>query len=129
VLADQTQPPPAAPTQAPTPLAPTGTYNTHVCPDPLPPPFSWTALAGATSYDILYQNLTKGRTHLQRTGSNATSRQPPFMFYTGDRYQWQVRAVNTGGEGPWSTPLGFVGQEGSTRQGCVISGTAQVSYF
>lgn len=128
VLPDQTTVP-TAPGQAPTPIAPSGAYNTHRCAEPAPPPFSWSAVSGATNYEIRYTNLTSGRTHLQRTAVGVTSQKPPFLFLNGNQYQWQVRALNGAGAGPWSAALGFTGQDGPASRNCYIAGTARVSYF
>jgi hypothetical protein len=73
---------------------------------------SWNAVTGAATYEIqisitnTFAVVTFGRTGL-------TSRSIRVSPQLGSRnaFFWRVRAVNTGGNGPWSAVRGF-----TTRQ-------------
>jgi PKD repeat protein len=84
------------PVLPPVPIAPVG----NVLGGANPPPFSWTAVANATAYDVdvwqdrVYEGVTSPWT-------------PPRTFTVGTLYWWRVRARNTGGVGPWSAWASF----------------------
>jgi hypothetical protein len=124
--APATQPPPPPPqiTAAPSPIGPSGTYNTALCPLPENPLFSWGPVAGATSYIVEYVNSTRNQT-MTRTVSS-TSTRPPAMFLEGNLYSWRVRGSNATGQGPWSGYMTFTGVAGTSTGPCV---TGRTQYF
>ena len=68
------------------------------------PTFSWTAVAGATSYAIRLNDVSAIQANIfPGTTVTGTSWQPPVDLVSGRMYSWQVRAVNNNGLGAWST--------------------------
>ena len=78
------------------PIGPTGGQNNQ----PNPPQFTWTAAAGATSYDVdIYQGAV-----YTAAGTTFT---PPAPILTGKAVFWRVRGRNGGDAGPWSAYANF----------------------
>jgi hypothetical protein len=107
ILQDQgwtiSNPAPAAPTLS----APAGTITTRT------PTFTWSAVAGATSYD-LYVAIPFGAAVINMTDLAPTvctgaicSQASPVSLPTGQDYVWWVRAKNAFGPGDWSASLQF----------------------
>lgn len=92
-------PPPAPPAGTPVLSGPTS-WNTNLCAYPPNTPLSWSAVAGATSYNVLFSNLTANRTTTYNVKATTTTGPAPLI--AGNSYQWQVQAVNAGGVGPLS---------------------------
>ena len=102
-------------TAVPLPPAPTG-----VGPSgngiPVTTPFTFTAVSGATGYQIWLQNNTAGAgsplniTPSQAgctSGTGTCTYTSPTPFTTGNNYAWVVAAQNALGQGPWSPALNF----------------------
>lgn len=77
---------------------PTGPVN----PAPgLRPTFTWTGVAGAR-YEVRVNDLSGGATNVfPNAVATGTIWQPPADLVSGRAYQWQVRAVNSLGQGGW----------------------------
>jgi hypothetical protein len=70
------------------------------------PDLFWTAVPGATSYQVQLVDLTTKTTYTWT--SAGVDLRVPFALTRGRSYRWQVRAVNaTGVLSPWSNPLMF----------------------
>ncbi len=98
---------PAAPTEKPTLLAPSGTITTNT------PTYSWTSVATATQYYLWVNDSSAVR--IQQVISSAAagcsgggncSFTPATALFNGNAVFW-VQAQNPNGDGPWSDPLGF----------------------
>jgi hypothetical protein len=63
-------------------------------------PIRWTAVSGATSYDIQFTN---GATVLASTATGTTATRTGLT--RGRSYTVQVRAKNASGNGAWSAPI------------------------
>jgi len=64
--------------------------------------FTWTAIAGATGYELeLQEELPSGAWKTLHTHKLGTTRFRPAKLERG-RYRWRVRAVGDGSEGGWS---------------------------
>src|SRR5262245_20176098 len=73
------------------------------------PVFSWTPVAGATSYAIRVNDISAQLTNVFPGAiATGTSWQPPTDLASGRTYTWQVRAVNQTGLGAWSSLGTFV---------------------
>lgn len=71
------------------------------------PGFNWSALPGATRYELLLQNRTTNVTAANPSNLNTTNWVPTAPLATGD-YRWQVRGVtSTGILGGWSIAKDF----------------------
>jgi hypothetical protein len=70
------------------------------------PAFSWTAVAGATRYVLILDDLTTGqrRATVRTTDLNWT---PTAPLVNGHVYRWKVSARNAAGQGMWTLPLAF----------------------
>ena len=86
-----------APLAAPTQVGPSGTVAT------LLPTFEWTAVDGATSYD-LYIYATPDRL-LKAINTAATTQRCTFYLTAGQSYKWVVRARAGEEPGAWSPGL------------------------
>lgn len=95
----------------PTLISPSGTIDT------LTPTYTWTAVTGATSYELSVQN---GGTEVYNTPPAPTTLQasavcqgatcsytPTTALTNGQSYTWRVRARNTYSNGPWSSIFTF----------------------
>src|SRR5690242_3084411 len=84
---------------APSPIAAAGSITNA---EPL---FSWNTVAGADHYDVWVDDQTSGQTAVLRnqavSGITWLASAP---LRTGDRYSWQVRAIDATGTvvSPWS---------------------------
>jgi predicted phage tail protein len=81
-------------------VAPTGSATVQ-------PTFSWTAVTGAASYDLVLQDQSTGQSS-QQTGLKSTTFTPSSPLTVDDTYAWSVNAVDSkGNSGPSSAPLTF----------------------
>ena len=78
---------------APTPVAPQGCLITAQ------PTLSWTAVAGASAYDLTLERVFDGLLILESDVSSATSFQVPSSLSAYTEYRFRVRALG----GAWST--------------------------
>jgi hypothetical protein len=96
-------PPPGAPTQ----VSPTGSITTTT------PVYTWNAVSGATSYNLLVQNTGGVAVNAPFTasaagcaaGTGTCSVTPSTALANGTSYNWFVNAVNAGGNSAWSSGL------------------------
>lgn len=72
----------------------------------LRPTFTWTAVAGATSYNISVENLTDGGT-ISITGITGTSAAPATDLPANKDFRWRVQAVQGANLSPFSSYLNF----------------------
>ncbi|GAB4161764.1 MAG: hypothetical protein Tsb009_38970 [Planctomycetaceae bacterium] len=84
----------------PTLTAPGSTTNDNT------PTFTWNAVAGATSYELLVYNITTGQAVVNQTGITGTSFTPGTALRQG-MHQAFLRAVNGTGNSAYSTALNF----------------------
>jgi hypothetical protein len=84
-------------------VAPVGT--TTAVGDPTPA-FAWTAVAGATSYTFEIDAGNSIGTVFKQVSTHNTRVTLTTAIADGP-YTWRVRAVNTSGNGPWSTPVNW----------------------
>jgi hypothetical protein len=86
----------------PAPSAPTGAVAN------LRPSFSWSAIAGATAYEVRVRDVSANRFNIfpgvRVTGTSWT---PPADLVSGRKYSFTVRAVNASNLGVWSTAAAF----------------------
>ena len=88
---------------APSKISPLGTAND------IRPIFSWTGIAGATSYAIRVNDVSAQLANIFPTAATTgTSWRPPSDLASGRTYTWQVRAMNQNGFGAWTTLGTFV---------------------
>lgn len=86
---------------SPTVLGPVGTIQVQT------PTITWSASAGAASYDLWISNLTTGQSPVIQTNVSATSYTPINPMGIG-RYRVWVRSKTSGGSlGTWSTAKDF----------------------
>jgi len=86
----------------PTPTAPTGTVAD------LRPSFSWSAIAGATAYEVRVRDVSANRFNIfPGVRVTSTSWTPPADLVSGRKYSFTVRAVNAANLGTWSTAAAF----------------------
>ncbi|MEX1233005.1 MAG: pre-peptidase C-terminal domain-containing protein [Planctomycetaceae bacterium] len=77
-----------APISAPTLIAPlTSTVDDT-------PNFEWTAVAGASSYELVVHDITSGEQNVIHVVVNSTSYAPAVALDLGHSYSWKVRAVS-----------------------------------
>jgi hypothetical protein len=96
----------SSPPPAPTTLLPSGIMSTRT------PTYSWNAIPGLSSYQLLVQNTAGVMVDLTyapgaancSTGSGICSVTPSTALANGTIYNWFVRATNALGTGPWSAP-------------------------
>lgn len=68
------------------------------------PEFTWTAVPGATSYDLWVRNLTSGQDNIIRERSLVQSGFQPATALPAGKYQWWVQASSASGlRSTWST--------------------------
>lgn len=89
------------PDSAPTLLSPSGLVSD------LTPLFSWTAVNGATKYDLVVQDRTDGVVQVIRIDTLTGTSYTPTSDLFGSRFRTYVRAGNGYGWGPWSDYLEF----------------------
>jgi hypothetical protein len=70
--------------------------------------FTWSAVAGATSYQLEVTNVRYNTTVTIPTGSAITSSQSGFSFADAAQYRWRVRAGDGSIWGPWSAHRDFI---------------------
>jgi hypothetical protein len=96
---------------APSPISPTGAITS------LNPTYSWGAVAGATSYQLVVYNVTAGNViEFSQSVGNVTSYAPggynsgPSLDPNGTAYKWKVRVTTASGTSPYSadTHFGYV---------------------
>lgn len=76
---------------------------------------TWTAVAGAASYELLVYSTTAGQEVLREAGLTATAHTPTELLDAADDYQAFVRATGASGQPTgWSIPLFFT-IEGASR--------------
>jgi hypothetical protein len=74
----------------------------------LRPTFSWTAIAGATAYEVRVRDVSANRSNIfPGVRVNGTSWTPPADLISGRSYSFVVRAVNAANLGAWSTAAAF----------------------
>jgi hypothetical protein len=73
----------------------------------LRPTFTWTSVGNASSYEILVNDNSAAVPSLFRVRAGGTNWAPPTDLVSGRTYTWQVRAVNSLGQGIWSPLAGF----------------------
>jgi hypothetical protein len=98
----------------PAPQSPSGSITSTT------PPFRWSAVAGATAYEITILDTTGGGStvviNALRVAGTSYSLQTPLA--NGHSYSWQILALNGSGlQSVWSNPLAFSVASGT------ISGT------
>jgi hypothetical protein len=95
----------ASPPAAPTTTSPTGTITTTT------PTYSWSAVSGATSYDLLVQTPAGADVFLVNytisaagcsSGTGSCTAAPANALSNGVSYYWFVRARNAAGASGWS---------------------------
>src|SRR5206468_415759 len=92
---------PTAPA-APVPVGPSGILTTDQ------PTFTWSAVGGATSYDVWLTDLSAGEAGQVIGSSATTSLLAPSPLSRGSSYRWWVRADSANGTaGPWSAATDF----------------------
>jgi hypothetical protein len=68
---------------------------------------TWTAVSGASVYEVWINDLSTGQSQVERTEVAGTSLTPVFLN-VGHSYEWWVRVwTSDGGSSPWSNPLIF----------------------
>ena len=85
--------------------SPTAGASTDVRPE-----ITWTAVSGATGYDV-WMNEVGGQAQVIRTTVSGTSLTPDFDLNPGSRYRVWVQAEAGSLEGPWSGGVDFVVQD------------------
>jgi len=71
-----------------------------------PVTFRWSAVSGATSYELQYRSGVSG-TPVTRAGLTGTKRTEPDVGNAGDTIFWSVRAVCGSATGSWSTEQSY----------------------
>ncbi len=84
----------------PTPTSPTGEITTRT------PSYQWNGPPGATSFNLVVENLTDGGVVLNRNVSASPFTSPPLQ--SGKTYRWKVRASNGTQFSVFSDPLTFL---------------------
>jgi hypothetical protein len=92
------------PPAAPTTVSPSGTIATTT------PTYTWNAVSGATSYQLLVQNTSGVAVNLAvspamggcTSGSGTCTYTPSTALANGTAYNWFVNASNSGGTSAWS---------------------------
>ncbi len=107
---------------APTPsqLTPGATVTTFL------PTLTWSAVAGATSYDVWVNNLTTGTSQILRSQTAGTSLTATAALTLGNSYEWWVRGLATGSNGPWSAGAVFTVTALATPVQLTPNGSIQV---
>jgi chitodextrinase len=72
----------------PTPVSPTTSSNDTT------PTFTWSASPGATSYNLVVDNVTDGGTPINQSSIGSTSFTPASPLTPGKLYRWKVRATD-----------------------------------
>jgi predicted phage tail protein len=78
--------------------------------------FDWSDVAGATSYEIQIDNSSSMSAPLV-VSQNVTSSQVSIGGLPAQQLWWRVRAINSGGNGPFSTVRSFTVQSGGPPPG------------
>jgi uncharacterized protein YkwD/predicted phage tail protein len=71
------------------------------------PTFAWTAVAGATQYDLWVNNLTTGQSQVIRDQTLTTNSFTPLTPLPAGNYQAMVRASTAAGTSAWSAAYTF----------------------
>ena len=87
---------------------------------------SWTAVSGATSYNLQYKVSTAG-SYTTVSGLTSTSYNLTGLT-SGTAYQYQVQAVCSSGAGAYSSPSTFTTSSGSVTY-CASKGTTTYEYI
>jgi len=66
------------------------------------PTFDWNASPGATSYQLVVQNITRGGTPIKQSNIGGTDFTPAAALPAGNLYQWRVEASGGGVQSPFS---------------------------
>ena len=82
---------------APTLVSPLNTATTNRTPT-----FTWNATPGATGYDLIVENITKGNTPIKQFDLNTTNFTPGGTLPANKQYRWKVMAKGGGQTGPFS---------------------------
>lgn len=92
--------------------------------DGLQPTFQWTALGGASKYDIWMNNLTTGQIGVIRNQNVTSNSFTPESPLTADhRYIWTVRAIGANGlVGDWAAHGEFTARVGAPALNAPSSG-------
>jgi hypothetical protein len=85
---------------APVQLGPSGSVNS------LKPTFSWSAVDGATGYDMWVYD-SGGTKVIGASVTTGTTHKPSTPLIAGETYQWKVRAKDTGEGTTWSGMMSF----------------------
>lgn len=97
---------PTAPTGAPVAVAPDdGNGGVEVAPT-----LVWTAVQGATTYDVEVATDTGFGDIVYSSTGQATVEATATGLEEGTTYYWRARGVNAGGVGPWSATFSFTTQ-------------------
>jgi uncharacterized protein YkwD len=104
----------------------------------LRPTFSWSGIEAASSYEIRVNDYSANVASIYLTRVTATNWAPPADLASGRTYTWQVRAVNSLGQGMWSVlrsfavgrptpngPTGTVSEDRPTFSWSAIAGSTQ----
>jgi hypothetical protein len=73
----------------------------------LRPAVSWTAVPGASGYEVRVIDVARGAAVFRTQKSTDTSWSAPADLVSGRTYRLSVRAVNATGRGDWGTPVPF----------------------
>ncbi|MET8040121.1 fibronectin type III domain-containing protein [Micromonospora sp. NPDC005215] len=87
---------------------------------------TWSAVSGVSSYRLYQRDVTGGQTHFARlpVASTTTSRRAGLLI-PGHQYEFKVTAVNSSGEGAYSTTVSITPR--STKLAADVIGNANIA--
>jgi hypothetical protein len=91
---------------APTAISPGSTTSAGLVLTTSAPALTWSAVTGATGYSVSVANITAGTSTSYTVGASVTSYSPSALL-AGDKYSWEVSALNGTQNGPSSGYLFF----------------------